>query len=152
MPYSLIKHDQPIVAKTKGPLVFLGGRCKGRDWRLDFFHRFEQTDINFINPQRDQFVDPEFAPSEHVLQVSWERQALDEADICVFWLGEGLHNQAARVEIGYALATGKPVLLGAEEGFVGMEHLAGFSGMVLSKSIDGLMNRFASLITSYKAA
>lgn len=149
MGYTLIRPDDAIKDDLKGPVVFLGGNCRGRDWRLDFYHRFEQSDVNFINPRRDEFVDPELDPVRHANQVEWERKALDRADITVFWLGEGLANQASRVEIGYALGKAVPTLVGAEEGFLGLEHLSAFSGLVLSKSLDGLMNRFASLLTTY---
>lgn len=133
------------------PLVYLGGSCRGRDWRLDFYHRFEQADVTFINPMCLPFPDPEMQPGDHAKQVVWERKMLEECDIAVFWLGEGLANQASRVEIGYALGRGKTVLVGAEQGFLGMEHLSAFSGLVLSKSLDGLMSRFASLMVSYKS-
>ncbi len=149
MTYALVRADEVFTNNLPRPIVFLGGNCRGRDWRLDFFHRFEQADVTFINPRREPFVDPDMDPSAHARQVAWERQALDEADIAIFWLGEGLANQAARVEIGYALGADKPVLVGSEEGFLGMEHLTSFSGLVLAKSLDGLMNRFASLLSTY---
>ena len=151
MPYTLIRADEVFSEGLSRPVVFLGGNCRGRDWRLDFYHRFEQADVTFVTPKRDNFADPEMDPSAHARQVSWERKALDEADMAVFWLGEGLSNQAARVEMGYALGLDKPVLIGAEDGFMGLEHLTAFSGLVLTKSLDGLMNRFASLLASYKA-
>jgi hypothetical protein len=149
MPYTLIRADEIMREDLPQPLVFLGGNCRGRDWRLDFYHRFEQSDVTFINPRRDQFIDPELDPTSHATQVEWERKALQKADIAVFWLGEGLSNQAGRVEIGFALGQDKPTLIGAEEGFLGLEHLSAFSGLVLSKSLDGLMNRFASLMASF---
>ncbi|MDD9912465.1 MAG: nucleoside 2-deoxyribosyltransferase domain-containing protein [Alphaproteobacteria bacterium] len=149
MPYSLIRADEIVRAGLPRPLVYLGGNCRGRDWRLDFYHRFEQSDVTFINPRRDQFVDPELDPSSHAHQVDWERQALDKCDLAVFWLGGGLANQAARVEIGYSLGLDKPTLIGAEDGFLGLEHLSAFSGLVLSKTMDGLMNRFASVLASF---
>lgn len=151
MPYSLVKAGEMVREGYPRPLIFLGGSCRGRDWRLDFLHRFEQSDVTFINPMKTNFPDPEMDPGEHAKQVTWERKMIDQADIAVFWLGEGLTNQAARVEIGYALGKGKAVLIGAEQGFMGMEHLTGFSGLVLSQSLDGLMNRFASLLTSFRS-
>ncbi len=151
MPYQLIRADEIFRDGLASPRVFLGGSCRGRDWRFDFFNRFEQTDVTFINPKREDFANPEMDPSSHARQVAWERQAIDFSDIVVFWLGEGLSNQASRVEIGYALGKGKSTLIGAEEGFLGLEHLSAFSGLVLSSSLEGLMNRFASLMASYQA-
>ncbi|MFZ2619333.1 MAG: nucleoside 2-deoxyribosyltransferase domain-containing protein [Alphaproteobacteria bacterium] len=147
--YTLIRADEVMREDLPRPVVFLGGSCRGRDWRLDFYQRFEKTPVTFINPRRDNFVDPELDPSAHARQVAWEREALTQCDIAVFWLGEGLTNQASRVEIGYALGMEKPTLVGADDGFLGLEHLSAFSGLVLSKSPDGLMNRFASVLSSY---
>lgn len=150
--YTLVKPDETVPARAPTPRVFLGGSCKGRDWRLDFYNRFEKTEVTFITPKRDTFIDPELDPAGHAGQVAWERQALDACDVGVFWLGEGLANQASRVEIGYLLGAKKPVLLGAEKKFMGIEHLTGFSGLLVTNSPDGLMNRFASMLASFKDA
>jgi len=145
--YTLIKPDDSFTGKMPAPRIYLGGQSRGRDWRMDFFQRFSRMDLTFINPRREPFIDPELEPAAHAKQVAWERQALDVADIGVFWLGEGLSNQAARVEIGYMLGAQKPVLLGAQPGFMGVEHLVCFSGLVVAPSLEGLMNRFASVLS-----
>ena len=150
--YVLIKPDDPLNRTVPAPKVYLGGHCKGREWRLEFFQRFERSDVTFINPKRETFIDPELDPAGHARQVAWERKALDWCDMGVFWLGEGLSNQAVRVEIGYLLGQQKPVLLGAERGFMGLEHLSAFSGLVLTNSLDGLMNRFGSLMASFQTS
>lgn len=149
--YTLIKADEALTGKKPKPLVFLGGQLRGRDWRHEFYLRFERTEVTFISPKRDQFLDPEMDPSGHAKQVAWEREALETADIGVFWLGEGLSNQASRVEVGYMLGAKKPVLLGAEKGFMGIEHLVGFSGLVVASSVEGLMGRFGSMLSAYQA-
>jgi Nucleoside 2-deoxyribosyltransferase like len=145
--YTLIKPDDSFTGKMPAPRIYLGGQSRGRDWRMDFFQRFSRMDLTFINPRREPFIDPELEPAAHAKQVAWERQALDVADIGVFWLGEGLSNQAARVEIGYMLGAQKPVLLGAQTGFMGVEHLVCFSGLVVAPSLEGLLNRFASVLS-----
>lgn len=145
--YTLIKADDPLVGKMPTPRVYMGGQSRGRDWRMEFFQRFARVDVTFINPRREPFIDPQMEPEAHAKQVAWERKALDLSDIGVFWLGEGLSNQAARVEIGYMLGAQKPVLLGAQEGFMGVEHLVSFSGLVVAGTLEGLMNRFASVLT-----
>lgn len=146
--YVLIKADDSLARECPKPRIYLGGQNRGRDWRLEFFQRFKQDTISFVNPNRDTFVDPDFDPAGHARQVAWERKALDWCDVGVFWLGEGLANQAARVEMGYVLGAGKPLLIGAERGFMGLEHLSAFSGLVLTNSLDGLMNRLTSLIST----
>lgn len=150
--YTLIKADGNLVGVLPSPRVYLGGQCRGRDWRTEFFTRFERADVTFINPNRATFIDPELDPNGHAGQVAWERKALDLADIGVFWLGDGLANQATRVEIGYMLGAKKTVLLGAERGFLGVEHLTGFSGLVVAGSLDGLMNRFASVLSTFQTS
>ncbi|MCA3244248.1 MAG: nucleoside 2-deoxyribosyltransferase domain-containing protein [Alphaproteobacteria bacterium] len=144
--YSLIKPDEPFKRKPGQLLIYLGGQCRGRDWRLDAYTRFEKENLAFISPRRDSFIDPELDPAGHARQVAWEREAIEQANVCIFWLGEGLSNQAARVEIGYALGLKKPVLLGAQPGFMGVEHLTGFSGLVVASSLEGLLTRFASVL------
>lgn len=150
--YKLITSDEAFSPSTPSPRVYLGGQCRGRDWRKDFYQRFEKSSLTFINPRRDVFIDPELDPVGHARQVSWEKQALDFCDVGVFWLGEGLANQAARVEIGYMLGLQKPTLLGAQEGFMGVEHLVGFSGLVVAGTLDALINRFSSLLSGMQSS
>ncbi|MBI1309262.1 MAG: hypothetical protein GC129_05390 [Proteobacteria bacterium] len=149
--YKLVKADEPFSPSTTSPRIYLGGQCRGRDWRIEVFQKFERSAVTFINPRRESFVDPEMDPAGHAKQVMWERQALDFCDMGVFWLGEGLSNQAARVEIGYLLGLQKQVLLGAQQGFMGVEHLVGFSGLVVAGSLEALMNRLASLTAGMQA-
>lgn len=150
--YTLIKPDDNLNGNLPSPRVYLGGQNRGRDWRLEFFQRFERADVTFINPRREPFIDPEMEPAAHARQVAWERKALDVSDVGVFWLGEGLSNQATRVEVGYLLGLQKPVLLGAQQGFLGVEHLVAFSGLVVATSLDGLMNRFASVLAGMQTS
>lgn len=156
MGYKIIRANESteVFKKSfgKSKVVFLGGNCRGRDWRVEILHRFERDDVVFINPRREDFPHPESMPGEHAEQVSWERAAIDASEVCLFWLGEGLANQAARVEIGYALGREKAVLIGAEPGFLGLEHLSAFSGLVLSTSIDGLMDRLESILRERAAS
>lgn len=151
MVYQLVRAGNELKADLPQPRVFLGGSVRGRDWRQDFFSRFEQVDVTFINPRLESYPDPQLDPGAHASQTAWERNMLDQADMAVFWLGEGLANQASRVEIGYVIGKGIPVIIGADPSFLGGEHLTAFSGLVLSSSLDGLMNRFASLLTDYQA-
>ena len=149
--YSLIKPEDnlTLARPSQGPKIYLGGQCRGRDWRIDFFQRFEKSKpLTFITPRRESYVDPELDPAGHARMVAWERQALDVCAVGVFWLGEGLSNQAARVEIGYLLGLKKPVLMGAQPGFMGVEHLTGFSGLVLATTLEGLISRSVSMLES----
>lgn len=138
--------DLEAAKKKKLPVVFLGGNCRGRDWRVDVLRKFEKDKVAFINPKVQIFADPEMSPEEHANQVYAERRAIESADVVLFWLGEGLSNQASRVEIGYALGLKKTVIIGAEPNFLGIEHLGAFSGMVLAKSFDALMTRLDSVL------
>lgn len=134
------------------PVVYLGGNSRGRDWRVDFLHRFENEDVVFINPRRESYANPDEMPNEHAEQVMWERGALAKSDVALFWLGEGLANQAARVEIGFALGAEKEVIIGAEPGFLGLEHLSAFSGLILSSSVEGLMDRMEAALRDVREA
>ena len=146
MAYTLVVAGGDLKQNFPGKVVFLGGRAIGRDWRSEVLRGFTEQKMTFITPVRTKFPDPESQPEEHATMVRWERDALDRSDVVLFWLGEGLANQAARVEIGYALGRGKHVLIGAEDGFVGLEHLSSFAGVVLSSSVQGLSKRLESLL------
>lgn len=151
MTYRLIKADGNL-SLAKGKIVFLGGASRGNDWRQLFYQMFnEKEDITFISPFRTSYPNPETNPEEHAKIVKWEREAIALSDIAVFWLGAGLSNQAARVEIGYALGTGKAIVVGAEDSFLGLEHLSAFGGFVLADSLESVATRLkAELITLYK--
>lgn len=152
MTYEVIHSGEPLT-KAKGVKVYLGGSCKrsGKDWRMDFYKRFENYNMTFINPRRDDFPDPDIDPGEHSRQVQWEREGLALCDVAIFWLGGGLSNQASRVEIGFVIGKNKEVYIGAEDGFLGMEHLTAFSGLLLSQSLDGVMARLQSYYVSQQS-
>lgn len=150
--YKIIRADEPFSPSLPSPRVYLGGQSRGRDWRPEFYQRFERSSVTFVNPRRENFVDPEMDPVGHARQVEWERKALDYCDVGIFWLGEGLSNQASRVEIGYLLGLQKQVLMGAQQGFMGGEHLVAFSGLVMAGSVEALMNRFASILAGMQAS
>jgi hypothetical protein len=151
MAYRLIQAGNNL-SLSKGKVVFLGGGSRGNDWRDTFYRTFsERDDITFISPFRTTYPNPEMDPKGHSDIVEWERTAIASCDIAIFWLGAGLSNQAARVEIGYALGAGKTVIVGAEDSFLGLEHLSSFGGFVLSNSLESIMTRLkAELISLHK--
>lgn len=141
MAYRLIQAGNNL-SLAKGKVVFLGGASRGNDWRDEIYKEFnESNDISFISPFRTSYPNPEADPKGHSDIVEWERNAIAESNIAIFWLGAGLSNQAARVEIGYALGTGKTVIVGAEDSFLGLEHLSSFGGFVLASSLDSIITR-----------
>ena len=131
---------------TKGSVVFLGGNCRGNKWREECMRHYNDKGITLISPYRESFPNPETNAKAHAEVVAWERDAIQKADIAIFWLGSGLSNQASRVEIGYALGAGKTVLVGAEEDFLGVEHLSAFGGLVFANSLPSLLTRLDSEI------
>lgn len=148
MAYRLIQAGNNLnLAKDR--VVFLGGGSRGNDWREVMYRAFnEYDDITFISPFRTSYPNPELDPKAHSDIVEWERTAIASSDIAIFWLGAGLSNQAARVEIGYALGAGKAVIVGAEDSFLGLEHLSSFGGFVLSSSLDSVMTRLKAELLS----
>lgn len=152
MTYEVVYAGESLVG-MKGLKVFLGGLCKrtGKDWRAQFYETFEQYDITFVNPKVENFPDPDVDPGAHARQVQWERDALAACDVAIFWLGSGLSNQASRVEIGYVLGKKKEVYIGSEDTFMGAEHLTAFSGLLLSKSLDGIKTRLQSYYVSQQS-
>jgi nucleoside 2-deoxyribosyltransferase len=148
MAYRLIQAGNNLnLAKDRK--VFLGGSSRGNDWREELFNEFKEEDqLTFISPFRTTYPNPEADPKGHSDIVEWERNAIAVCDIAIFWLGAGLSNQAARVEIGYALGAGKTVLVGAEDSFLGLEHLSSFGGIVLSDSLKSLTTRLTAELNS----
>lgn len=151
MAYRLIQAGNNL-GLAKDRVVFLGGSSRGNDWRENFYRTFQDSDnITFISPFRTSYPNPEMDPKGHSDIVEWERTAIATCNIAIFWLGSGLSNQAARVEIGYALGAGKTVIVGAEDSFLGLEHLSSFGGFVLSDSLESIMTRLkAELISIQK--
>ena len=146
MSYIFIKAGESLDQAMPGPVVFLGGRTRGRDWRPEALRLLQNYRLTFISPWRANYPNPEDDIPGHSAAVLWEKAAIDRADICLFWLSDALNNQASRVEIGYALGRGKQVLVGAEPGFFGAEHLTCFAGLVLSTSLPGLLSRLENLV------
>ncbi|MCP4356325.1 MAG: hypothetical protein GY793_12030 [Proteobacteria bacterium] len=141
MTYRLIQSGSNL-ALAKGKIVFLGGSSRNDDWRELLYKQFnDDDDITFVSPFRTSYPNPETDATEHAKLVAWEREAIAISNFSVFWLGSGLSNQAARVEIGYSLGAGKTVLVGAEDSFLGLEHLSSFGGFVLASSLDAIVTR-----------
>lgn len=135
---------------AKGKTVFLGGSSRGNDWREAFYEAFkEYDDVTFISPFRSKYPNPEMEPQKHSEVVEWERTAIASCDIAIFWLGNNLSNQASRVEMGYALGAGKTVVVGAEDSFLGLEHLSSFGGIVLSDSLESMITRLKAELQSF---
>jgi len=149
MAYRLIQSGGNL-SLVKGKVVFLGGSSRNNDWREMFYQLFNENDeITFISPFRTSYPNPELEPQEHAKIVAWEREAIAISNIAVFWLGAGLSNQAARVEIGFATGTGKTVVVGAEDSFLGLEHLSAFGGFVLADSLEAIATRLKAELISY---
>lgn len=150
MAYRLIQAGNNL-SLAKGKVVFLGGSSRGNDWREQIYRSFnESDDITFISPFRTSYPNPETNPVEHADIVTWERNAIAASNIAVFWLGAGLSNQAARVEIGYALGSNRTVIVGAEDSFLGLEHLSAFGGFVLSDSLESIETRLRAELKNFQ--
>lgn len=144
----------PIVTITHIPIVFLGGTSKraSSSWRDVFFTHLQGLPVQVIDPTPSAYPDPNHDPQEHYELVQWQRAAIQASSIAVFWLDEKLANQAARVEIGYAIALGKNVLIGAGPGFLGKKHLELFANQIIAETVTDLKDRLVTALHNFTAS
>lgn len=91
-----------------------------RHWQQEICNIFETVNVTFLNPRRDnwdstisqQSTDPKFFE-----QVSWELDALDYADIVVFFFDSLTKSPVTMLELGAMVAKGKKCLVCCPTGF-----------------------------------
>ena len=103
--------NSPVITKDNCPSIFLAGptsRSKNiKSWREDAINILKQLKFDGIVyiPECD-FSSSSFDYNE---QVSWEWEAMEEADIIAFWIprSEELPGFTTNVEFGYWIAKNK---------------------------------------------
>ncbi len=87
--------------------VFLGGSIemgKAEDWQTEISDYLSDLDINILNPRRDDFdpdwpQDPTPGTKFHE-QVTWELNALEEADYRIFYFAKDTMSPITLMELG----------------------------------------------------
>lgn len=97
--------------------IFLAGGISGcPDWQTRAYELMDHTGLTIVNPRRPEGL--ETIGREAKRQIAWERLALDKARVTLFWFPAGESPcPIALFELGMALGRGKPVAIGAENGY-----------------------------------
>lgn len=108
-----------------GPKVFLAGSIEmGRAelWQPRVSRTFLEAGVSVFDPRRDDWdaswtQDP--APgTPFETQVSWELDHIEMADLTFFRFCEGTASIVSMLETGLVLASGKPVVIQADPGYM----------------------------------
>lgn len=114
-----VNFSDEVVVKGKKSIFLAGPTPRGKEvisWRVDAVKKLEELGFDGV-----VFV-PEYSTwkpkADYVEQASWEREALTEATIILFWLPRSLPDMPAfttNVEFGYWLHS-KKVIYGRPDG------------------------------------
>lgn len=116
-----IKAPNTIV-KDENLSIFLAGSIemdKAENWQNKIITYFDDNEITFFNPRRDcwdaswkqEISNPKFKE-----QVSWELDALDQADVIVMYFDPATKSPISLLELGL-FANSKKLVVCCPEGF-----------------------------------
>jgi hypothetical protein len=101
------------------PAVFLAGGITGcPDWQAQARRMLDPLPVAILNPRRADF--PIHDPSAAAGQVAWEFEHLRRADVVLFYFPDSgpVVQPIALYELGSHAAAGKPIVVGADPGYV----------------------------------
>lgn len=106
------------------PRVFLAGSIdngKARSWQRDIIQAFSEADVVFLNPRRADWNsswEPIASNPEFREQVEWELDAIDEADLVVFYFDPDGTAPVSMLELGLLVSDReRHVLVCCPDGF-----------------------------------
>ncbi|MFJ9518459.1 nucleoside 2-deoxyribosyltransferase domain-containing protein [Kitasatospora sp. NPDC101801] len=98
------------------PAVFLAGGITGcPDWQAEAAEDLLRVGLIVLNPRRADF--PTADPAEGPRQIGWEHRHLHAADVTLFWFCAEEVQPIALLELGAALGEGRPIVVGAHQGY-----------------------------------
>lgn len=108
----------PTRASWSLPSVFLaGGITDCVNWQEDVVGRLAHLDIALFNPRRAAFPMHDPAASEE--QITWEFNALRDADLILYWFAGGPSVQPiALYELGFFAYLDKPIVVGCDREYL----------------------------------
>lgn len=111
--------EAPTEYADPKPAVFLAGGITGcPDWQAEAYDALAHLPIAVLNPRRADFPihDPNAAPA----QIGWEYRHLRRADVVAFWFPDSgpVVQPIALYELGAHAASGKPIAVGTDPGYV----------------------------------
>ncbi len=126
----------PERKEVSGPSVFLVGPItNAQDWQKEAT-RLLLPHANVFNPRRPLLVRSGQDQDEVDFfdeQVEWELEHQEKADLIVAWLANSIDpnsprliGRTTRVEVGWHVGRGKPMVVGIEPGFPGEKYFHKF--------------------------
>lgn len=116
-----IKAPNTIV-KDENLSIFLAGSIemdKAENWQNKIITYFDDDEITFFNPRRDYWDaswKQEISNPKFKEQVSWELDALDQADVIVMYFDPATKSPISLLELGL-FANSKKLVVCCPEGF-----------------------------------
>lgn len=99
------EQDENLTTLTR---IFLAG-CVNTDWRKEFVKYFEDMNVIFYDPKRDDWDNINIEE-----QIKWEYDRLKYSDIIVYWFNEGSVCPITLLEYGmWGLSRGTPIAVGS---------------------------------------
>lgn len=96
--------------------IFLAGSIemgKAEDWQTRLVKECKNKDLVFLNPRRDDWDsswDEDLTDKNFVNQVSWELQALEDADYIACYIDPETKSPITLLEIGLHARSGKMII------------------------------------------
>lgn len=96
--------------------IFLGGSIEmgiAENWQQKFLNHFKNTELRFLNPRRndwDSSWTQEMSNPQFKEQVTWELDALDYADLIVFYFDPNTKSPITLMELGLHAVSGKCIV------------------------------------------
>jgi len=110
--------------RTPGvPVVFLAGSIdegRAEAWQDRAIEALADLDVIVLNPRRERW-NPELRQDvdepEFAAQVDWELDGIEDADVVLFHFSPGGQAPITLLEIGYAVASSKRIVVSCPEGY-----------------------------------
>lgn len=155
---SIIKCPGNIRDSKKKWKVFLAGPIQGApDWQGEIGQYIDLESVEWLSPRRDNY---EMTDSNYdTMQIDWETDALNYADIILVWIPEPVKNiygrsyaQTTRFEIAENLAHGKKMIIGTYKDFPGrkyFEYKVGKYDNIIGNKICDSLDECVELLEKY---
>lgn len=112
----------PDPLEISSPSIFLAGsidNCSAIDWQTSVTAAFADTNYTVLNPRRPDWDDSwsqDASDRQFNQQVTWELDALDAADLILFYIAPGSASPISLLELGL-YARSKKVIMCCPPGF-----------------------------------
>jgi hypothetical protein len=151
-----ITAPQPLglLPDSRFPSIFLGGGTAGPDWQREVAERLDDPLRHILNPRREIWPSD---PAEGRRQIRWEHEALQLADVVLFWFPRETMCPITLFELGRWSWTCKPLTVGAHPGYARLMDVVvqmdlARPGFRVHRSINELVEEADSLARQIREA